>query len=448
MIINVTLPFQITGQQFLAILIDMNNVLNVQAVGTLGSIISVGEGPLPDLTVSAISNNLNITSGQPATIEYSVMNEGESEAAGLWYEAIILSRDSNLDPFDTRLKTVRNPRGGGLRSNESYNQSIEVFIPFDLPTSFYYMILIVDSRNDLFEEKVNNNEANFIVFITEAVSSDLVVLGVQVTPASVTYGDAINYSWRLRNNGSLQARGYKCDSIYLSEDDLWDISDFELGLPQCGGVTVDAFNNDMNNDRRFMSTAITPFVAQRDYYGIVRTRTNIRDPNLGNNRGSSSSPIELNAPSITLGTATTVSLEPGGVHVFRIEGIPGEEALVATLTTEQPNVYHDLYLRHKEAPTGAEHDAFSHFPLSSFQRAVVCHTRSGIYYLRVESFTNNGVSSMYDVEILVKIARFEILGVTPTSAAPVGNVTIRMAGTVLSYYSSATRIDINGISVY
>lgn len=438
--INVTLPYELTGQPFLAILIDMNDVLNIQTVGTLGSIISIDQSPLPDLTVSPISNDLNITSGQPAIIEYAVENVGVSEAAGLWYEAVFLSRDAEHDPFDTRLRTVSNLEPGPLRANESYNQSIEVFIPYDLPTSFYYIIILVDTRNDLFEESVDNNEGSFVVFITEAVSTDLLVLGVQVSPASVTYGDLIDYRWRLRNNGSLQAIGYKCDSIYLSEDDLWDISDYELGLPQCGGVTVNAFSNTLGNDRSYSHTAVTPFVAQRDYYGIVRTRTNIRDPNLSNNIGSSTTQIELNAPSITLGRPTTISLDPRGIQVFRIDGVPGEETLVASLTTEQPNVYHNLYVRHREAPTGAQHDAFSQFSLSSFQRAVVRHSRSGAYYLRVESFTNSDLSSTYDVEILVKIAQFEVLDVTPTTAAPLGNVTIRITGTVLSYFSSATLV--------
>lgn len=446
--LNVTLPHEVIGRQFLAVLLDMNNVLNIRSVGNLGIIITIDRGALPDVTVRIISSNLNLTSGQPANIEYLVLNMGEADAVGLWYEALVLSRDSVLDPFDTRLKTVSNPSPRLLRSNESYNHVVEVFIPYDLPTSFYYIIIIVDTRNDLFEQRVDNNNAQFVVSITEAVSTDLALLDVQVSPSSLTYGDMINYNWRIRNNGSIQARGYKCDSIYMSEDNQWDISDYEIGEPVCTSLTINAFNGNLQNDGTYSRTEAAPFLAQRDYYGIVRTRSNIRDPSIQNNIGASSNQIQLNAPTLTLGRLTTIHLVPNSIQVFRIDGVPEEETLVASLTSEQKNVYHDLYVRHRETPTGAEHDAFSQFSLSSFQRAVIRHSRSGTYYLRVESFTNSELRASYDVQVLVKIAQFEIVGISPISSAPLGNVTIRITGTVLSYFSSASLVFMTDNSLY
>lgn len=440
--VNITLPHQITGQQYLSVLIDMNNALDIQTVGTYGTIINIEEGALPDLAVSTISRDPNITSGQPATIDYTVRNDGDASATGRWYEALILSQDAEIDPFDTRLVTVSNPTQA-LRGNESYNQSVEVFIPYDLPTSFYYIFIIVDSRNDVYEQQEDNNINHSVVFITETISTDISVLGVEVTPSRVNYREILTFRWRLRNNGSLQASGYKCDSIYLSRDTSWDLSDFELDIPQCGPVTLNAFSNNFNNDRLHSHRAITPFVAQQEYYGLVRTRTNIRDPNLTNNVGVSAYLVEVNAPTITLGRLTRISLEPGEVQVFRILEVPSDETLVAILTTEQRNIYHDLFLRNRQAPTGAEHDAFSQFSLSSNQQAVVRHTRSGDYYLRVESFTTSRMNSRYNVDVLVKIAQFEIHNISPVRAAPLGNVTIKITGTVISYYSSASLISVS-----
>lgn len=443
---NITLPYQITGRRCLAVLVDINDVLDVEVAGRIGILIAIEQGALPDLTVRAISRNLNITSGEPAIIDYSVVNEGNAEATGLWYEALILSIDAEIDPFDARLLTVGNPINMDvLRANESYNQSIEVFIPYDLPTSYYYIFIVVDTRNDLYEDSVINNQDFVIVSITETVSTDIAIVDVQVSPAHVTYKNMISYSWRIQNNGSLQARGYKCDSIYLSTDDIWDLSDFEFGMPQCGSVLLNAFSNNQRNERSYQRSAIAPFIAQREYYGLVRTRTNIRDPNLSNNVRASSSIIEINAPDITLGRLTTVSLEPGDTQVFRIQGIPGGETILATLTTGQLNVYHDLFLRHRQAPTGAQHDAFSQFPLSPSQRAVVRHSRSGDYYLRIESFTNSDITEDYNVEILVKLARFEILGIVPTTAAPLGNVTLKISGTVLGYFTSASLLSSSNV---
>lgn len=225
---------------------------------------------------------------------------------------------------------------------------------------------------------------------------------------------------------------------------MWDISDHEIDVPQCRHVTLNAYDNNFQNDLTYSRQAIAPFVAQRVYYGLVRTRTNIRDPDLGNNVGSSSTLIEINAPSIILGRVTTINLEPNDLQVYRIQGVPTDETLVATLNTEQRNVYHDLYLRHKKAPTGAEHDAFSQFPDSPTQRATVRHSRSDVYYLRVESFSNREITSDYSAEVLVKIAQLEILHIAPVTAAPLGNVTIKITGTILSYYSSASLVSSRG----
>ncbi len=439
---NITLPHALVGQQYLIILIDSNNVLNVETVGTLETMLSIQQGPLPDIIVGNVTSNFTLRSGQPTSIHYSVTNIGQSVASGLWYEAIFLSRDPFIDPFDARLKTVTNPTSVAIRTNESYSQSVEVFIPFDLPTSSYYIIVDINTRSDLYEEDFENNDAHIVVSIVEAISTDLAVVNVQVMPNSVTYGDQLTYQWQLRNNGSILAEGYKCDSIYLSADEEWDITDYELGRPSCSSVRINAFNEDSQNDREYLIERSTPFIAQHSYYGLVRTRSNIRDPNIANNIGSTTSTIELNAPSIMLDQLTNISLVPNDIKVFRIEGISDEETLIATLSSEQELVYHDLYLRHNQAPTGSNHDAFSQFSLSSHQQTVVRHTRSGNYYLRIESFTNSRVQTIYNANVLVKIARFEIMRIAPDSAAPLGNVTVKISGTVLGYYTSAYLVSI------
>ena len=439
--INVTLPPNVLGRQYLAILLDSNNGLDARIEGTSGVVITIEQGPLPDLIVNIISMDLNITSGQPASIEYSISNTGEASANGLWYEALILSTDAEIDPFDPRLITVRNPPIGTLGVNESYNQNVEVFIPYDLPTLFYYMFIIVDTRDDIGEELNENNMGSFVLFITETVSTDIVITSVEVSPTDLTYGETLTFRYTLRNNGSQQATGYKCDSIYMSYDESWDISDFEIGVPQCGSVTLNGFHNNIMNDRNYNRAAMVPFIANGGYYGVVRTRTNIRDPDLSNNIESTSGFIQINAPVLVLGQLTTITIGPGEIRLYQIPEVPGSETLIASVATEQLNTYHDLYLRYKDAPTGAEHDAFSQFALSPDQRAVVRHTIAGTYYIRLESFTNTETTANYSVDILVRLARFEIHSVSPISAAPLGNVTIKITGTVISYFSKALLLD-------
>lgn len=437
--VNLTVPHELTGTQFLAIVVDTNDVLNSEVLGSFETTISVNEGPLPDLAGLFVSNNLTLRSGQPTTIEYLVINVGQTSALASWYEALYLSRDALLDPFDTRLKSV--PNLGTLGVNGSYIQNVEVFIPYDLPSSYYYVICLVDVRNEIFETSVSNNNMHLLVSIIETVSTDISIANPRVTPNILNYGGSINFEWDIRNNGSLQAVGYKCDSIYLSEDNVWDISDHEIGNPQCASLSIGPYNNDNRNDLNYARSTMVPFIAQQDYYGIVRTRTNIRDPNLLNNIGITETLVEINAPSVTLDIPSTLTLVPNDVQVFKVDDVPEEKTLICTLKTGESTVYHELFLRHNEPPTGYEFDAFSQLALSSSQRAVVRHSRSGTYYIRVESSFSGAQNVQYSAELLIKVAQFEILDISPFVAAPLGNVTIQITGTEFGYSLSASLIN-------
>ena len=239
----------------------------------------------------------------------------------------------------------------------------------------------------------------------------------------------LNFQWRLSNNGSLEAIGYKCDTVYLSDDDQWDITDHQIGNPQCSSVRIQPHEGDMMNDESFSLASNTPFLAQHNYTGIVRTRSNIRDLNLENNIGYADTLLTVSAPTLDLGAPTAITLTPGEEQVYRIDGIPGESTLIATLTvTANDAPYHDLLLRHGNPPTGYDHDAYSQYALSSNQKAVVRSTKSGAYYLSIE---NSGAGEeSYEVNVLVKIAVFEILSISPVRAAPLGNVTILFSGTL------------------
>lgn len=245
----------------------------------------------------------------------------------------------------------------------------------------------------------------------------------------------VAFDWNLRNNGTVQAHGYKCDTAYLSSDNVWDITDLQLGNALCGFVTIQPHLGNSNNDLRLGLQASTPFVAQTNYTGFVRTRSNIRDPSLENNIGFTNIPLSIRAPILSLGSPTVVTITPGEELVYRIDDIPSDKTLIATLTTTASSAYHNLFLRYKYPPTGFNFDAFSKYSLSSNQTTVLRNTRAGEHYLRIESVGYR--SEPYQIEVLVKIARFEILSISPDVATFLGNVTIRFSGTVFSNFLQA-----------
>ena len=253
----------------------------------------------------------------------------------------------------------------------------------------------------------------------------------------------MNFEWDLRNNGSLEAIGYKCDTVYLSEDRQWDITDLQIGSTRCGTIRLLPFEGNAANDQTYSQSAATPFLAQRDYAGIVRTRSNVQDLNLENNIGISDTLLTISAPTLMLSTPTSITLNPGDEVVFRIENVPVEETLIATLTTlsssGDDSPFHDLFLRFRQPPTGSVHDAFSQNALSSDQQAVVRNTKMGTYYIRIESFGRGTLS--YQVSVLVRIAIFEILSLQPSVAAPLGNATLLFSGTLFGNNLQAALVD-------
>ena len=67
--------------------------------------------------------------------------------------------------------------------------------------------------------------------------------------------------WLIRNNGSLHANGYKCDTVYLSDDRNWDIDDPQLGTPQCSRFSISPYNSTMV-DSMYEYSVRVPFVSQ------------------------------------------------------------------------------------------------------------------------------------------------------------------------------------------
>ena len=192
--VNVSIPYGINQLMYFVVILDVNeNLGDPMQIGNPGNLITaannrilVEQGPLSDLRIIPPSTNITLRGGQPATVTYEVENMGENSAVGTWYDAIYLSRNAILDPFDTRLRSVENQNN--IAINSSYFQTVEVFIPFDLPSSRYYIFFQVDDGNRIIELDESNNFGQQIVSIQEAVSTDISVVSASASPTNLDYG--------------------------------------------------------------------------------------------------------------------------------------------------------------------------------------------------------------------------------------------------------------------
>lgn len=148
--------------------------------------IIITEGLLPDLQGSLGSTKMETRGGQPLNVTFNVTNTGEFPAQGAWYNALYLSQDLLIDPFDLRLTTIR---ATYLSINKTLPLTAEVFIPFDTLDSEYYLLLLVDSKNTIWESDEQNNEASLLIKINKTFSSDLAVLSVSSSSGQFYYGE-------------------------------------------------------------------------------------------------------------------------------------------------------------------------------------------------------------------------------------------------------------------
>ena len=208
--------------------------------------------------------------------------------------------------------------------------------------------------------------------------------------------------------------------------------DSQVGDSLCGTITIAPENINAKSFR--LDTEVPITIPSRIYRGIVRTRTNIRDTNLNNNIAIAGSILNITSIMMQLDTVIKIKLRPGQEKVFQISNVPAAKTLVARVTQLNSFSLIDLFFNFNVPPTGYRFDAFSQYPFSANQTAILPNTQGGTYYLRIVSLDfEEQQDKEFEVDVIVKIAKFEILSIQPTSASPLGNVTVHFTGSLFGY---------------
>ncbi|KAJ8025089.1 Teneurin-3 [Holothuria leucospilota] len=411
---------------------DSNRENNVASSGS----INLYEGPMGDLTVTIDTRDTQLFPGAPISFNYSLTNIGAGTIEGFWIDSIYLSQDINIDPFDIRLSSSQN--GGIIGQNETLQVNTELSVPFDLPVAVFYVIVVTDSRNEIFEQNDDNNQAAMAFEISGGFLSDLSVTSVN-NPASVSFGDNLGVDWVVENLGLEMVEGYKCDAVYLSDDREWQVMDTEVGRT-CTFFTLSSLSNAPLNGEMFSFEAPLPLVSSGKHYAIVRSRSNIRDLNLENNICIGDTGLEVSLPLLEVEVPVSAVISLYESLAYRIPAIPADETLVVDLTSASEFDVNNLFLSYDEIATASNFDAASEESFSPNQTVILSPTRQGDYYLLIQNngaLENTRSGTPSTIFLSARIARFEILDVRPKAAAPLGNVTLSVRGTVFPEIISA-----------
>ena len=138
-------PYAVQDATYFYLVVDINSQLGVQLFNRTSSAFEVLTGVLADLQVVAPdvsdSSQWETRSGQPFEFTITLINLGEAPITGTikWYMTVFLSTDALVDPFDIRLLTV--DMTDNIAVNATWQSPIAVFIPYDLPTTRFYLII-------------------------------------------------------------------------------------------------------------------------------------------------------------------------------------------------------------------------------------------------------------------------------------------------------------------
>lgn len=257
-VVNLTLPRGLVGRYYLIAEADSSRSVFEEDEGNNRSTavpIDIAVPPLPDLVVPQVVVPAQSYAGQPIRVRWRVENRGSRDIpAGerAWYDALYLSTDTTLDNRD-RFLTSRY-FSGNLQPGEGYTVGdYAITIPRDLPAGNYYLLVLTDSTNRVYEFVAESNNLGVSATPIEILATppnaiDLIIEEVEA-PSTGQAGENISIRWRVVNDGADAAPAPWADAVYLSRSPTFDHN-------QATRLTTFTYPNDLPAGESYEHTEI------------------------------------------------------------------------------------------------------------------------------------------------------------------------------------------------
>ncbi len=227
--IDVTLPLDATGDQYLLFVADDQNLTMDDA----NRINNVAAAPISftgfaDLEVA--NADVVATDGAAAgnvSVSWTVRNSGTHSLSSTWQDAIWFSTDPLLDPSDSLLGYV-DIQGGGdvLPAGAFYSRAGRFTLP---GITDGFVIVQADHANELLEPQLSDNLFS-VPFDVDLIRVPDLSITDPSSPVSANLGETVSVSWTVANQGTGSATGNSGwhDAVYFSTDSVLDVSDQQL----------------------------------------------------------------------------------------------------------------------------------------------------------------------------------------------------------------------------
>ncbi len=344
----------------------------------------------PDLQVTGITAPASVFAGQSFDVAFTVTNLGgdvpATEAA--WDTLFNLSADLNIDLKADQFLDVFE-REGVLAAGGSFTETITLTAPPDSIGDFNLFVTTDPRRansavGNVFEgndERDRNNSASVPLTINMPPAVDLVIDPTSIAglPVALKAGDAVQVNWTGQNISGETVDGSWRDAVFLSTDNVWDISDKPLGTAEFTGV--------LNAGQTYNQTLDTfvPAVLPGDYFLIVRAdvlNQVFEGTDEGNNTSASDTTVAVSVDEIPLGVPFPTTLSNGQDRLYRIV-VPANETLRVTLDASDDRQINELFLGQDRAPSGTDFDATYEGGLNSTIMSTLPSTEAGEVFVLV-----------------------------------------------------------------
>jgi parallel beta-helix repeat protein len=242
--LKVVLPKGTSGQYYVYVFTDQPEAIyeggnETNNRNTNGRSLSVNLTPWPDLTPTNVTPPAAGAAGASVAVNYTVQNVGTAPVQGqTWKDKIYLQNTPVWNPGTAQLlRTETVNQNLAIGSNYSINTTIG--LPLGLLSGNYYVFVVTDADNDLYEYTGENNNriGSTAIVVTGYPPVDLAATSL-TAPASAMSGQNITANWQVANiSGVNTIVNNWSDAIYLSADTIFSVgSDQQLATRQQFGL--------------------------------------------------------------------------------------------------------------------------------------------------------------------------------------------------------------------
>ena len=411
-----------------------NNFKVVRDAGGKPKKIHLDQPPLPDMVDSITFVDANLPVGQPFTVIHQVKNIGQGPIfPNFWSSRFWLSTDlvpGNTGDLSLAVKNYSNI----LQPGETLTDTISGIIPLNTTPGNYVLIMHVDAGNNVIENSDTNNTSHRFITIYRPQPSDLTVQQVSI-PDTVLLGYTIDtLKWTVANISSNLASGVSSDGIYLSKKTILDTSAVLLGV-----VNKDLYVPPLGSSQE-KAVPLVSNLTEGSYNVLVRTDVlnNIVESDKNNNVGLAPGSIYVKVKELVLNVMEQNTMKDISRHYKLIipDSLEGSTIRILLKTNDSLLVRNEMFVGKGYVPGPAQSDFQYEIPDYGNQQIIMSSVTSGVYYITIRTVTPNPPTQ--NITLLAERLPFAVLMVQSSSGGNIGNVTVKINGSLFVPNMQAT----------